>query len=332
MHSDIKNNFCSILEQTTEWSNEILKNMNIIINNQLLIQKQLNHIILNNTPTQKYSGGQRWDLELEERFKDKLFLDGFGYKVYSQNDEDGIINEIFNRIGTTNKKFIELGVQDGKECNSHLLLNIGWKGLWIEGSEEYCNRIKIGFKTSIDSGDLVIANRFITKDNINLIFKENGFLNDIDFLSVDIDGNDWYILKAILDAKEIVPRVICTEYNPLIPPSKDPDDYSTDWIMEYKEDWVWRGDDCHGASLSAMYHLLKKYNYQLVGTCINGVNAFFVKQDITGDKFPKESMASYTFYNPWRYQYIKYAKPFFKEIVNLRESMEYRISIYDKIR
>lgn len=85
---------------------------------------------------------------------------------------------------------------------------------------------------------------------------------------------DWYILKSILENKAIVPRVICVEYNPLIPPSNDPNDYSTDYILDYKEDWIWPVDDSQGASLSAFYHLCRDFGYSLVGTCVNGVNAF----------------------------------------------------------
>ena len=127
---------------------------------------QINNKILERS---NYVGGQRWEIELQERYKNKLYLDGFGYKVFSQNDEDGIINEIFTRIGTTNKKFIEFGVQDGIECNSHLLLDTGWSGLWIDGNKDDCNKIKTFFKTSLEDKKLAILNDFITKDNIKII-------------------------------------------------------------------------------------------------------------------------------------------------------------------
>ena len=232
-----------------------------------------------------YSGGQRWELELEKRLHNPLYLEGYGYKVFSQNDEDGIIDEIFHRIGTTNKRFIEFGVQDGMESNAHLLLLTGWSGLWIEGSSQYCSYIREKFKTSLEKKKLSLLNAFITRENINSLFVDAGFSDEIDFLSVDIDGNDWHILQAILQGKKISPRVICVEYNALIPPAHDLDDESTDWIMEYVEDWQWKGDDCQGASLSAFYHLGKKYGYTLVGTSLQGVNAFFVRDDLVQDKF-----------------------------------------------
>ena len=161
---------------------------------------QINNKILERS---NYVGGQRWEIELQERYKNKLYLDGFGYKVFSQNDEDGIINEIFTRIGTTNKKFIEFGVQDGIECNSHLLLDTGWSGLWIDGNKDDCNKIKTFFKTSLEDKKLAILNDFITKDNINELFAKAEFQGEIDFLSIDIDGNDWHVLEAILKRKQI---------------------------------------------------------------------------------------------------------------------------------
>lgn len=73
----------------------------------------------------------RWEKLTKERMKDSRALENYGFKVYSQNDEDGIIEEIFNRIGTVGKCFVEFGVQDGLECNTHYLLHRGWRGLWM---------------------------------------------------------------------------------------------------------------------------------------------------------------------------------------------------------
>ncbi|SUW04887.1 hypothetical protein [Brachyspira pilosicoli] len=83
-------------------------------------------------------------------------LENYGYKVYSQNDEDGIINEIFNRIGTTNKFFIEFGVQDGIECNCHYLLFQDWEGVFIEGSKDYCDKINEYYEYLISKSKLQV--------------------------------------------------------------------------------------------------------------------------------------------------------------------------------
>ncbi len=125
----------------------------------------------------KYSiNSIKWDIELEKRLKSNKHLEKYGFKVYSQSDEDGIIEEIFNRIGTTNKKFIEFGVENGLESNSHYLLLKGWNGLWIEGSIEKYKEIKIKFKSAIANRKLTVINAFINKENINELISNSGII------------------------------------------------------------------------------------------------------------------------------------------------------------
>ena len=106
-------------------------------------------------------------LRTHARYADKKHLIPFGNKVYSQNDEDGIIAEIFNRIGTTNKVFVEFGVGDGLENNTLALLFQGWTGLWIDASQKYARQIRGGLVKTIASKRLVLINDFVKKDNVN---------------------------------------------------------------------------------------------------------------------------------------------------------------------
>ena len=230
-----------------------------------------------------------WDVLSRERMKDPKSLEPYGYKVYSQNDEDGIIHEIFTRIGTTNKKFIEFGVQDGLESNTHLLLFYGWQGLWIEGSPDFCDIIKTKFKPVIENGRLKVKNAFITKDNINKLFTESGFEGEIDLLSIDIDGNDLYVWDSI---NVVNPRVVVAEYNGKFPPDLE-------WRQAYNPEHIWDGSDWHGASLKAFETLGRKKGYRLVGTDLRGCNAFFVRNDLAKDLFLKEDTAE-ALYNPLR--------------------------------
>jgi hypothetical protein len=207
------------------------------------------------------------------------YLDSFGYQVYSQNDEDGIINEIFKRIGTTNKKFVEFGVQDGLESNCHFLLLQGWCGLWIDGDEKTFKGLEKYFLEPISTGQLTAINAFITIENINDLIKswivsEEGVMAEIDLLSIDIDGNDYWVWQAI---KCIEPRVVVIEYNRKFPPP-------CEYIMEYNPNHIWDGSDEYGASLKSLELLGDKLGYTLVGT--NGVNAFFVKKDLAKNLFP----------------------------------------------
>ena len=128
-------------------------------------------------------------------------------------------------------------------------------------------------------------------DNLPLDIKND---NVIDLLSIDIDGNDYYVWNAI---KCVSPRVVVIEYN-----SKFPANF--EWIMEYDAEHIWNGDDEQGASLKALQLLGEKLGYQLVGTSINGINAFFVKKDLAADKFVLPA-TSENLYNSAKY-YNKY--------------------------
>lgn len=241
------------------------------------------------------TAGYCWDMKLKERFDNPLYLEPFGYKVYSQNDEDGIIHEIFERIGCTNKRFIEFGVQDGLESNTHCLLHYGWEGLWIEGDEKYYNLINKKFYSVIQKGQLKVINEYVNRDNVNELFEENGFIGEIDLLSIDIDGNDYHVWNAL---KCLNPRVVIIEYNAKFPPDLD-------WCMPYNENYIWDGTDRHGASLKAYEKLGVQLGYSLVGTNISGANAFFVRKDLTENKFVQPATAK-LLYNPVRYNRIRF--------------------------
>lgn len=225
------------------------------------------------------------------RYTDKKRLEPFGFKVYSQNEEDGMIAEIFNRIGTTNKFFIEFGVEDGLQCNTHFLLFQGWEGVYMEGSAEFCEKIRENFKIPLERGQLTLLHSFITAENINDLIAQTKAkdLVEIDLLSIDIDGNDYHIFNAISIIK---PRVIVIEINAKFPPP-------VEYVMPYNPTHIWDGSDIQGASLESLTKLAKQKGYNLVATDLKGVNAFFVRTDLCGDKFADDCSAI-NLYNPWR--------------------------------
>jgi len=237
-------------------------------------------------------GGYRWEQQTKSHLQDPIFLESHGYKVFSQNDEDGILQEIFDRIGTTTKKFVEFGVQDGLECNSHYLLHKGWTGLWLEGSEPFYRQIQEKFAPVIAEGALKTDCVFITRENINEVLEKNGVQGEIDFLCIDVDGNDYHIWKAV---SRVTPRVVCMEYNGKFPPD-------CEWVMPYSSGHVWQGNDCFGASLKSLEKLGREKGYQLVGTNLTGVNAFFVREDLAEGKFPLPATAEHVYNAP---QYAK---------------------------
>lgn len=209
------------------------------------------------------------------RYDSPKRLNRFEFKVFSQNGEDGIIEEIFNRIGTTNKFFVEFGVGNGLENNSAYLLVKDWSGLWLEGDHASVEFIKTEFAREIASNRLRVQETFITAENIAALFQSHHVPQEPDMLSIDIDGNDYHIWKALRDYR---PRVIVVEYNATFPPSLV-------WIKKYNAAWQWDGSIGFGASLKAFERLGAERGYSLVACNFVGANAFFVRNDLLSDMF-----------------------------------------------
>ncbi|HEY4366946.1 MAG TPA: FkbM family methyltransferase [Steroidobacteraceae bacterium] len=229
-------------------------------------------------------------LKKDARYSDPRSLVPFGRKVYSQTDEDGFICEIFNRIGTTDRSFVEFGIGNGLENNSYALLFSGWKGIWIEGDPRATEEICRALPKTIAAGALKVINSFITRDNINELLSPTGASREIDLLSVDIDGNDFHVFDAITIVR---PRVVVIEYNAKFPPP-------IVFCMDYDASHVWSGDDCFGASLQFLEVALRRKGYALVGCSLTGANAFFVREDLVADKFLAPFTAQ-NHYEPARY-------------------------------
>ena len=234
-----------------------------------------------------------WSLERlrsSSRYQDKRCLTLYGHKVYSQCDEDGIIREIFHRIGETNKTFVEFGVGNGLENNTLALLFDGWKGLWIEGSKRLATEIQEGLKYTIEAGRLNVTNAFITRDNINGLISSATDEAEIDLLVIDIDGNDFHVFDSITC---INPRVVVIEYNAKFPPP-------VSYCMAYDRKHQWCQDDNFGASLKFLETEFSNKGYHLVGCTLTGANAFFVRKDLAEERF-LEPYSAENHYEPARY-------------------------------
>jgi len=197
-----------------------------------------------------------------------IFQSAFSYEVdlrecersvYSQNGEDGVLERIFDLIGTSSKYYIEFGGYDGYLCSNVRYLRefLGWDGLLMDG----------GFE------DLAInlQREFITAENINDLFEKYRIPHDVDFLSIDIDYNDFYVWKALSDKYR--PRVVVVEYNATHTPHEDK-------VVEYSPYYSGDGTNYFGASILAFYNLGRKKGYSLVYAERNGVNLFFVRDDL----------------------------------------------------
>lgn len=232
---------------------------------------------------------RRTELQLS-RYSDPRSLNRFEQKVYSQDGGDGILREIRRRIGEGGRFFVEFGVGGGLENNTAILAVEGWSGVWIEGDPAFANQATATFGEMVNTGQLIIVNSFITAANIEQLLADAGAPAELDFLSIDIDGNDYWIWSAIQSYR---PRVVEIEYNSMFPPGEH-------WIMKYNPEHRWNGDSYFGASLSSLEELGRKKGYALVACTLAGTNAFFVRSDLIGEEFEPPFTAE-ACYQPPRY-------------------------------
>jgi hypothetical protein len=189
----------------------------------------------------------------------------------SQNSEDAIIQDVFNKIGTTNKFFLEFGVgSDASECNTEQLrTKHGWKGVMWD-------------LAAVANPDIGLYNETITRDNVLDLFEKYNVPIDFDFLSIDVDFNDWHMWREI--GKKYRPRVVCIEYNFQFSPYDDVVvEYNPDGNPIYKEGGMWTS--YQSASMLAMYKLAKYLGYSIVYSDEKGINLFFVRNDCDCSKF-----------------------------------------------
>jgi hypothetical protein len=188
-------------------------------------------------------------------------LQDFEKKFYSQNGEDGITEKIIDVLYGDNKYykvFVEFGVGNGQECNSLILRNnYNWTGLCMDA----------GYENSY----LNLKREYITKNNIVSLFKKYNMPNNINLLSLDIDFNDFYILKELL--KHYTFDILIIEYNATHMSNEDK-------IIIYNENQNWDFTNYFGASLLSFYKLCNFHNYSLVYCDNTGTNAFFIRNDI----------------------------------------------------
>ncbi|PZO38698.1 MAG: hypothetical protein DCF19_15970 [Pseudanabaena frigida] len=203
-------------------------------------------------------------------------LAGNEYRVFSQWGEDGIIQYLLKNVKVSRNIFVEFGVQNYTESNTRfLLINNNWSGLVIDGNLKditYIRHDPIYWQYNLKA-----VHSFITTDNINQIISENGIKGDIGLLSVDIDGNDYWVWQAI---NVINPAIVVSEYNFRFGATKA-------LVVPYDSNFV-RTQAHHsnayfGASLKALCLLANRKGYAFVGCNTAGNNAFFVRKDLKPD-------------------------------------------------
>ncbi len=204
------------------------------------------------------------------------------FKVFSQFGEDGILQYLVGetRLSRAERSFVEFGVQDYAESNTRfLLMNNQWRGLIIDGSKEYMDIVR--GQDLHWRHDLTVVDAWIDRDNINALIGQAGFTGDIGVLSVDIDGNDYWVWERI---DVVRPVIVVVEWNSVFGPRHRisiPYDPAFERGKAHYSNLYW------GASIAAFEHLGASKGYSLLGSNSAGNNLFFVRSDRLGRLKPR---------------------------------------------
>lgn len=190
-------------------------------------------------------------------------------KIYSQNGEDGILEAIFTLLGVTNRFFVEFGVRDGRQCNTaYLSRKKKWNGLMMD------------IDAGVSPSGIPIHKEFVNAENVEALFKKYSVPKQFDLLSIDIDGNDYWVWRAI---QHFEPRVVAIEYNGSVPVEQAK-------TIPYDPNFRWPGTTYYGASLHALVKLARQKRYTLINCDSSGTNAFFVQDSLLQNRFAPQSM------------------------------------------
>ena len=211
-------------------------------------------------------------------------LTRFEHKVFARNGEDGILAELLSRVGPGSRHFVEFGAWDGREGNCVFLADVlGWSGLFIE-----CDQAKFADLSRKYASSSRVTTRCAAVDasNVERLFADAGVPPEPDVVSIDVDGNDWWIWRALVSFR---PRIVVIEYNANLEPG-------CQLVKPYDPTSVWDETSWFGASLGAFERLAEEKGYRLVYTDLRGVNAFFVRDDLmdlVGPVNPPRRTANY---------------------------------------
>jgi hypothetical protein len=198
-----------------------------------------------------------------------------GYRVFSQFDEDGVILFCLAVAGIRRGRFVDIGAGDGivSSNTANLALNLGFHGLFVDAREAEIERGRRFYATHSDTRERppVFVREFVTRENVNDIVRDSGFEGEIDLLSIDIDGNDYWIFEAL---ECVRPRLVCIETHTELG--------LDDFVAPYEPDFDWRRAPPGtriGASPVATTRLAERLGYRLVGANLYGFNTLYLRGD-----------------------------------------------------
>ncbi len=209
---------------------------------------------------------------LHSHLNPSLGLEQYEYQVFSQFGDDGIISFLSKSVPPDQRLFIEFGVEDYQEANTILLLKRdNWSGLVIDASKQQIESIRK--RSDFWRYNLTCVEAFIKQDNINQLFLQAGFQGPIGLLSIDIDGNDYWIWQAIT---VVDPCIVVCEYNSIFGPSAT---VTIPYHPEFSRLNAHYSGLYAGTSLAALEVLAGRKGYRLVGSNSAGNNAYFCRND-----------------------------------------------------
>lgn len=262
-------------------------------------------------------------------------LQDVAFRAYSQFGEDGILLYLFSLLGTTNKKCVEICGGSGYDNTANLLINHGWTGLFFDGSHKHIQQGRQFYARCADTKvwPPQFVHAWVTAENINSLLERQGYTGEVDLMSLDMDGMDYWIWQAI---ECIRPRVIVLEYNTALGPDLSltipyQANFTTNannvsalrflgrrimntFISKPLADRI---DHYYGASLSAFVKLGQQKGYRLIGCERYGYNAFFVRDDVGADLLPTVKPA-----DCFKHPFTQYLSEIRRQTVMHREWLE----------
>jgi len=242
------------------------------------IQEQLNEISHRLTRLEEAIADLKPNIKMLPAIVRKLYLDGVElpppydvqsqrFRIRSQNEEDGLLLALFKRIGTTNRRCVEIGCGSNGGNSGFLVQECGWAGLMVDANRASIATVRLRY-----AGHAVtIVKHRVTREDVNDLLREYGFTGELDLLSLDIDGNDYWVWEAMSLCS---PRVVVLEYNWLFGPERAVTiPYDADFKVGASGTRSYRG-----ASLAAFVHLAHRKGYRLVAT--ERVNGIFLRNDV----------------------------------------------------
>ena len=208
-------------------------------------------------------------LALANEGRDLPHLRNYGFRVFSQFGEDGILQHLIGNVPLANDRFVEIGVEDYSESNTRFLVEKDdWHGLIIDAdttAPDFLRRTGLHTRRSV-----TFRQSFVTAENVNDLLRDEP--EDLALLSIDVDGNDYWLWRAV----ELRPAIVVVEYNNGFGPDEA-------LVVPYDPGFVRMaaqpGGRYYGASLAAFEHLGREKGYALLGTS-DGPNAFLVRDDL----------------------------------------------------